>query len=219
MSKYKYNRYARISEELQKELAKEQKQLKDYEKKNYTYGEILERRVMGKKASIYDAFLFMVFAFLIIVFFAVWVYAVNLMDTTLQLVPDTQAVNVSSAVDTTLSVVNSANQLWLPLLAYSLIFGMIISIFISNFLVKANPVFFIGYVVITIVAFITAVILSNTYETLSQDATLSAIFSSWTIGNFILLYLPHLVTVVGILGAVFLFSGIQRDAGLGGGVA
>ena len=36
--------------------------------------------------------------------------------------------------------------------------------------------------------------------------------------SWILLNLPLWVTVVGIFGAIFLFSGILRDSGLGGGV-
>jgi magnesium-transporting ATPase (P-type) len=218
MVKNKYNRFVRIDEQTHKELQREKMKYKKMFKEDITYSKILKKKMMNKNGSLVDLAIFLMFTMLVIVFFAVWSYGFGLVNTALLSIEATDTQNISGATLETFNQVNTAQQTWLPILSYALIFGMILSIFISNFLVRANPIFFLGYILATVVMFSASVIISNVYQGFLTDPGLSAIFSSWTIGNFIMLYLPYIVAGVGFLGAMFLFLGVQADEGLGGGL-
>ena len=47
---------------------------------------------------------------------------------------------------------------------------------------------------------------------------LGTTISEFTGASFIMLYLPIWTAVIGIMGAIFLFAGILRDADLGGSI-
>ena len=68
----------------------------------------------------------------------------------------------------------------------------------------------------TIVGVMLAVPVSNAYEELLVGQSFSPTLSEFTASNFVLLNLPVWVTVVGIMGVIFLTIGIIRDRELGG---
>jgi hypothetical protein len=106
----------------------------------------------------------------------------------------------------------------LDIVGFCMIFGMVLTIIISNFLVKAHPVFFVGYVFVGILAVVLSIIISNAYSDMLNDATLGQELMKAKIGTFIMLYLPIWVTIITFLGAILLFAGIMRDEGAGGGI-
>lgn len=174
---------------------------------------------MNKRGSLIDGILWMVMAFIIVMFFGMWLYGINLVDSSLA------DIDTPIGANTTVSEISAdtfgqmaAGLTQLRLLSFVLIIGMILTIFISNFLVKAHPVFFIPHVFINILGIILAVIISNTYETFLTDANIGTTLQSFSASNFILLNLPYFAAIVGFLGAIFLFAGIIRDSGAGGSV-
>jgi len=173
----------------------------------------------NKRGSIMDIFIWMIIAFITILFFASWMYGHDLITTALTDLDITigNNTNFSTIANDTFGQVNNALS-QLRFLAIAIIFGMIITIFVSNFLTKAHPVFFIVYFLITVVAIIFSVFISNTYETLMGNSVLGSTLQTFIGGSFIILNLPIFVTVVGLLGGVFLFIGITRDTELGGGI-
>jgi len=173
---------------------------------------------MRKKASIIDLLVWIAVAFVIILFFAMWIYGFDIITTTLVDMPGTSSVNISEQAEKTFGVINPVQTKYLHLLAFVMIFIMGISILISNFLIKANPAFFIVYVFIVIAGVMASVPISNQYESLMVDPVLGTTISEFTAASFIMLNLPLWTTIIGIFGAIFLFAGILRDAGLGGPV-
>lgn len=171
------------------------------------------------KAQLMDLIYLIVIAFVTLMFFIVWVYGFDLLsDTMIGIDSGNPSVNISDASQQTFGQVNSAQTTGLHVLAFVMIFASALSILITNFLVKANPVFFIIYIFIIIVAIIVSVFVSNYYEDFMQDAVLGPTASDFTIASFMMLNLPIMIAVIGIFGAIFLFAGILRDAGLGGGI-
>ena len=171
-----------------------------------------------KKGSIMDIFIWMTVAFILILFFAGWIYGYGLMVDALENVKSTPTVNISDAVDASFGRIEPAQKIGLHVLAYVIIFMMAVSIIVSSFLVKANPAFFVIYVMIAIGGIIASVVLSNIYEGLMVDKILGSTISEFTGGSFIMLNLPIWVTIITFAGAIFLFSGILRDRGAGGSV-
>ena len=164
-----------------------------------------------KKGGFTDLFIFMIFAFVIVLMCVIMVYIGNTteeqMQETIGLMDlhDTQGNNASVVIDNTMGEVNvSFTALyWITVL---LIAGMILSIFIGSYLVTTKPVFFIPYLFLVIIAVVTSVPISNAYETLMNDATLSGTFSNFVGANWIMLNLPIWITIIGITGGIIMFS-------------
>ena len=173
---------------------------------------------MNKKGFLLDVIIWVIIGFITIIFFAAWIFSFNLITETLIAVESTDDLNVSDAATKTFGVVNEEMQ-FLEVIAFIIMFGMALAILLSNFLIKAHPVFFIVHVLMTVIAFIFAVEVSNAYEGLMSNATLGSTLSTTFRGSsFIMLHIPTWVIVIGIVGAIFLFAGIIRDRELGGSV-
>ena len=177
------------------------------------------QRMNKKGQALSDILLFLVIPFIIIIFFVSWTYAHGVLTQELAGITTTNNINVSDTAAVTFGQVDAA----LPILrwmSFGIIFALGISIFISNFLVRAHPVFFVVYFLIVIVAIIFAAILSNTYEALLLDTSspLSSTFVKFTGANFVYLNLPVITTIIGLVGGILLFIGIRRDADQGGSI-
>jgi hypothetical protein len=88
-----------------------------------------------------------------------------------------------------------------------LIVAMIMSIFISSYLVTTKPIFFVPYIIFVFIAVILAVVMANAYdEILTSGNDLAITLQSFTGANFMLLYLPMIVGVVGVIGGIIMFA-------------
>ncbi len=126
--------------------------------------------------------------------------------------------NLTQITDDTFGKVNVSFQ-QLKWGSYLLILTLGISILVSNFLVKAHPVFFIPYILMVVAAVMVSIFISNGYESLlGTDQALAGTLLGFSGSNNILLNLPLWVAVIGIFGGIFLFIGIIRDRGQGGGL-
>jgi len=173
---------------------------------------------MNKKGSIMDIIIWIIIAFILILLLGVWMYGHNLITITLMEAGiENDLINITSATEDTFGQVNDAMQVF-HFLAFGVIFAMAISIFISNYLIKANPVFFIIYLFIAVVAVIFSALISNAYEGLMVDPTIGSTLSGFGGASFIMLNLPLWTAVIGIVGAIFLFIGVTRDREMEGSV-
>lgn len=173
---------------------------------------------MNKKGSVIDVIIWMVIAFITLLFFAVWLYGHGILTDTLVGVEDNNPnINITAAARSTFLAADTGLQ-GLHLVAMAIIFGSAIAILVSNFLIKAHPVFFILYVIVIIIAVIFSVQISNTYETLLSNDTIGTELTGFKGSNFIMLNLPIWTTIIGFMGAIFLFAGIMVDQRAGGGI-
>lgn len=174
--------------------------------------------IANKKGSLVDVILWMVVSFIVIIFFAAFIFLFTQVSSVLRTVPDNAVLNISSASAGTFHLINASMPI-LQWVAVVFILSLIISIFVSNFFIKANPVFFIIYILLIIVAVIFAAYLSNAYESiLLSDNALSPTINQFTGANFIMLNLPYWSAVVGIFGAIILFINIIRSDNESGGI-
>jgi len=169
-----------------------------------------------KKGGFSDLFIFMIFALVIIFISVLMIYIGGetqdqLQDTlgNMDGLHDTDGNNASQVIDNTMGSTNASFQS-LHWITVFLIVGMIISIFIGSYLVTTKPIFFVPYLFITIIAIVVSVPISNTYETLMENATLSSTFAGFTGANWIMLNLPIWITIVGIAGGIIMFSRMGR---------
>jgi len=179
------------------------------------------KKIINKKASILDLFLWMAIGIVTIIFFAGWIYGFNKITTTFSgmdkvIFKDSDDYQtISNISDVTFGKIENVQKDSLHILAFVMLFFMGISIPITYFIQKAHPIFFLAYLFILIGAFISSVYISNQYELLMSNDVLGATISEFTGASFIMLNLPIWVSILGILGAILLFAGILRDAGAG----
>ena len=174
--------------------------------------------IKSKKASFIDLFVFMIFAFILVVVIGLLLYVFNEAEDQLQeSLADMKIgnANVTQIIDDTVGSANiSFTALyWLSIL---IIFGMILGIFIGSYLVTTKPFFFVPYLFIWIIAIIVSVPLSNAYETLRENPDLASTYANFVGSNFILGNLPMIVAIVGIIGAIIMFTRMGRKEEFGG---
>jgi hypothetical protein len=171
-----------------------------------------------KAQSFFDIFVVMVIVVFMLIGFAILMFVFNKIDVSFKDAfrnSDTTIVNMSEVNDMTISKFNSGMGM-LRLVSFAIIFGMIILILLSNFLIKVNPIYFLFYILMTVLAVIVSVFISNFYQGLLSDINLGSYLLQLKEGTFFMLYLPYFVTVIGIMGAIFLMIGILKDTGSGG---
>ena len=178
---------------------------------------ILRPLVKNKRGGFTDLFIFMIFAFVIVLISVLWIYMSGLTNDQLQEtigkmdLHDTTGNNASVVVENTMG--SGGFDLSIQALHWITVFliaGMILSIFIGSYLVTTKPVFFIPYIFIVIIAIVVAVPMSNSYETLMNTETLADTFTGFTGANWIMLNLPMWIAIIGIGGAIIMFSRLGR---------
>lgn len=173
---------------------------------------------MNKKASILDGMIWMVIAFVTLFVFGGLYYLHSAVYTGLQDVGSVGNVNITNITQTVFEPATRDMIQGLNILGFIIIVGGAFSILLHNFLVRIHPVWFIAYIIITILGIVVAASLSNQYMELLSNDVLGSTMSQFTMGNFVMQYLPYWVAVIGIIGAIFLFIGIIRDRELSGGL-
>lgn len=171
----------------------------------------LKKLEKDKRGGFTDLFLFIIFALVIIFISVIWIFvggeAQDKMQETLGQMDlhDTEGNNASEVIENTIGKTNQSFQSlhWIAIL---LIAGMILSIFIGSYLVTTKPIFLIPYLFLVIIAIFVSVPISNTYETLVNNAMLSETFAGFTGANWIMLNLPVWISIIGVTGGIIMFS-------------
>lgn len=177
---------------------------------NHTFKEDLNKK--NKRGQAGDLFMFMAIAIVVTLFFGLMIYGFGMLNATLSGI-NTPVGNSNTTIgqisDQTIGQVNTAFGN-LRMIAIAMIIGMILNILLSSFLTQKHPAFIILYLLITIIAIVVSVPISNFYETLLADGTLGSTFASFTGSNYIILNLPFIVALIGSFGMVFMMIGIIK---------
>lgn len=172
--------------------------------------------IKNKHGALSDLFLFMALSFVIVLFSVIMLY---ISTTTYDALKSNSGAlqkglgedgNATKIIDESFGQVPNSYQS-LKWITVMLIVGLGLSILMTSFLVKTNPIFFVPYTFILIIAIIVSVPISNTYETIYQEPTLASTFSGFWGANWIFLHLPIWVTVIGIIAGVLMFINVVRS--------
>lgn len=171
--------------------------------------------MVNKKGQIAGIFILAAISIAIIIFFGVWIFGMDIITDKLTGITASSKVNVSEAATLYMVPVNNAFK-FLRLIAFTMLFGLSLSFILTNFFVRAHPFLYVIYILISMVAVIFSVYISNAYESLLTGNVLSATFASFTAANFIVTNLPIWIGTIGLIGSIVLFINVNRDAGLSG---
>lgn len=181
-----------------------------------------QKPIKNKKGALTDLFVFMIGAFVLVIAVVILYYAVNVTNEKLHenieifdKVLEGSSENATKLIDKTFGKVPTAYQS-LKWITFMLIVGMMLSILITSFLVRTNPVFFIAYILIVVIAIVVSVPMSNTYEVIYQNPTLSSSFDGFWGQTYIFLNLPIWITIIGIFAGIVMFVNMLRTSQYGG---
>jgi len=168
-----------------------------------------------KRGGFTDLFIFIIVAFIVAIIAVVFIFIGATATDKLHEEMDNMDLvgdgnnNVSVVIDNTMGKTSLAYQTlrWTSILMF---FGMIIGIFIGSYMVQTKPIFFIPYIFLLIIAIVVSVGMANAYDTLMLDPTLASTFATTGGINWFLLNLPIIVTIVGIVGAIIMFSRLGK---------
>lgn len=170
---------------------------------------------MERRGSALDIFLIGVILFSFGVAFLIAHYASNAMYDRLL---NSSQINSSPTTVTVLQA-SKAQTAKLDWFTVCLFIGLTLALIISAWYISANPLFMGLYVIVILLAIPIAMILSNAWETISQNARFATSLAALPMTNHLLSYLPYYVTAVALVGLIVLFGKPSFNAGgdLGGG--
>lgn len=121
----------------------------------------------------------------------------------------------SSAPLTTMTTIfsNSFNYLYL-----AFFFGLLIGLVVTAYLTPTHTVFFPIAVILLIALVMTSAIISNIYNSIATTSTLASTASTLNIVGWFMGNLPIIITVIGVIAMIVLFSksGIFGTGGFAG---
>lgn len=162
----------------------------------------------SKKGSFLGLFLLIILSVIFLFIAGIFMYVGDLTEEKLHETMDDMEIfgdaNVSQIIDDTFGKVSHAysHLTWITVM---LIFGMVLSIFIGSYKVRTEPVYFVPYIIISIIAIIVSVGIANAYEEVIAHPTLSGTFAKLTGGNFFMLNLPTFITVIAFIGGIIMY--------------
>lgn len=169
---------------------------------------------MNKKGDFVGLFVFIILTFVIVLFSAIFIYMGQTTEDQLKATLGNKELGgqytANETIDLSIGKVNEAYDA-LYWIALFLIIAQIFSILIGSFLVRTHPVFFVGYIFLMLILIIVSVAMSNAYEVLANDPTLGSTLSNFIGANEILLNLPFVITIIGFVGGIIMYSQIGRN--------
>lgn len=166
--------------------------------------------MVNKRGSAADLLLIVIGFFAVVIIFALFIYMLNQVASPLESLGVVGERNVSADAITIFGPMKVGFGM-LRFIAVGIFFGMVLGVMISNFFIKAHPVFFAAYVMFSIGAIAVSALISNQYDTIVATGILDNTLNSFGAANFILAYFPTFITAVALLGAILLYVNLTRD--------
>lgn len=132
---------------------------------------------------------------------------------------DVGGVNLSQAGQYSVGTVNTLIQAAPLLLGLSYFVALLASIiFVLSYSSNSNPMFMGGYFVFMIFLVLLAILFSNMYQDFYQGSDdLALKLQSMTVVSYLILYSPHIFTIIMVVTGIFLFAGKQGETVQQGG--
>jgi len=167
--------------------------------------------IKNKQGEYTDIFVFMIMAFAITVFFGIMYYGFNLFNTALTSVHfDIGDTNFTNIVSSTWGQVFDAYG-QLRTLSYVLIFGMILTIFVSAWAVRRPPIFLVIWIIVSLVAIMVGAYISNAYQLLLVNPDFGSTLESFAGSSYLILYLPYLAGIISLFSGLISLIGLNRS--------
>ena len=162
-----------------------------------------------------NLFLFIIVAFIVVLLLGTFLYSYNaitgsLLDSGVDAVGQ---VNLTDATEKTMGKINTAMLSNANIVAIFFLFAMVMAMFLVAYMTRdENPaIFFAIDILIIIFAYILAVYITNSYETVLAALPFSSIFTTnLNYATSFLLLLPKIVLITGVITMIISYSAIPK---------
>ncbi|KKN27026.1 hypothetical protein LCGC14_0868770 [marine sediment metagenome] len=171
----------------------------------------MRKLIEDRRGNYADVFIFIIMSFVVVIFFGIMYYGFSLFDTALSTIQfDIGDTNFTTIVDQTWGEVYDAYD-QLKTIAYVLIFGMILTMFINAWAIRRPPIFLIIWIITSLVSIIVGVYISNTYQLLLNNQDFGSTLQSFSGASYLILYMPYLAGIFSLLNGLISLVGINRS--------
>ena len=171
----------------------------------------MRKLIEDRRGNYADVFIFIIMSFVVVIFFGIMYYGFSLFDTALSTIQfDIGDTNFTTIVDQTWGEVYDAYD-QLKTIAYVLIFGMILTMFINAWAIRRPPIFLVIWIITSLVSVIVGVYISNTYQLLLNNQDFGSTLQSFSGASYLILYMPYLAGIFSLLNGLISLVGINRS--------
>ncbi len=171
----------------------------------------MRKLIEDRRGNYADVFIFIIMSFVVVLFFGIMYYGFSLFDTALSTIQfDIGDTNFTTIVDQTWGEVYDAYD-QLKTIAYVLIFGMILTMFINAWAIRRPPIFLVIWIITSLVSIIVGVYISNTYQLLLNNQDFGSTLQSFSGASYLVLYMPYLAGIFSLLNGLISLIGINRS--------
>ncbi len=162
-----------------------------------------------------NLFWFIIIAFIAVIVLGTFLYAYNTITTSLlgSGLDAVGQVNLTEATENTIGKINTSMLNHADVIAIFFLFAMVIAMFLVAYLTRdENPaIFFVFDILIIIFAYVLAVYITNSYETVLEFLPFSSIFTTnLNYATSFLLLLPRITVIVGVITMIISYSAIPK---------
>lgn len=162
-----------------------------------------------------NLFWFIIIAFIAVIILGTFLFCYNVitnsfLDSGLDAVGQ---VNLTEATENTIGKINTSMLDHADVIAIFFLFGMVIAMFLVAYLTRdENPaIFFVLDILIIIFAYVLAVYITNSYETILKVLPFSSVFTTnLNYATSFLLLLPRITVIVGVIIMIISYSAIPK---------
>jgi hypothetical protein len=170
--------------------------------------------IKGKSGITFNIFYVLVMAFVGVLLFGIFGFVFTSMYNGLNQDIEVGQVNLSNVTEQTFGVFNTAYNNNLDLFGLFLIFGMIGGLFMASFLMRGkwDKILIVVDLIIMVVVYIFAVLISNAYESLltASSGIITQFEGSMPKTSGFLLHLPRYCVIIGAVCMILFYSGIPK---------
>ena len=172
-------------------------------------------RKLKKGQATANLFLFIILAFAVILLLGTFLYCYNaitdsLLDSSVDMVG---LVNLTESTEKTIGKINTGMLNNANIVAIFFLFAMVMAMFLIAYLTRdENPaIFFVIDIIVIIFAYVLAVYIANSYETVLGSLPFSSIFTTnLNYATQFLLLLPKITLIVGVITMIISYSAIPK---------
>jgi len=121
------------------------------------------------------------------------------------------ATNLSSISDMTIGTVNSTIQMAKWGSGFLIVFALL-GVLLFAYGIKERPYLIGFYFLLVIILIICSIFVSNMYEAFYNGTDdIATELHSMVITSFLILYMPHIITLISFIGGIIMFSGVGDE--------
>ena len=164
--------------------------------------------IKQKKGELTDTLILLITLFILAIGLFILMYIIPAITGGLRTAGLNNSVAGSNAITSMDGLGNIINNGFLILFV-----GLVISMFITSFMVRTHPIFLFLYIIFLAITILLSFYLGNAYYQLVQNPTFSSMVNTATFSNWIFGHIAEIMVAVGALSMIIVFAKFSSSGG------